>query len=162
MENQVNQSNNNYNSWSETATTSGGDSGGIGALTSTMVDGTILKDEEECVEITLDVRDDSVLVQKYNSETATQIDRNTSSTTQLLKGLEFMTQRNVRYGGWPQIEKRFHELAVFGILSKSHFGQCIGRCNVIDFFCLVGEKMGKKVKGVCFALFSLSKILWSK
>lgn len=124
------------------------------------------KDEvEECyVEITLDVRDDSVSVQNIrggDSETAylasqlekrhsfgsqlsfkikqvsqelkrmtsskrfDKVDRSKSGAARALKGLKFMT-KNVGTEGWSEIEARFHELAVNGMLPKSRFGQCIG------------------------------------
>lgn len=102
MEMQENQSsyNNNYESWSETGSTSGGSEriGYSGPLSGPMVStggskvrknsskkSARFKDEEEYVEITLDVRDDSVLVQNIrggDSETAflaTQLEKKPNS-----------------------------------------------------------------------------------
>lgn len=127
------------------------------------------KDQDECyVEITLDVRDDSVSVQNIkggDSETAhlasrferknsssssssslpvrlrqvsqelkrmasakrfDKVDRTKSGAARALKGLKFMT-KNVGTEGWGEVEKRFDELAVNGMLPKSGFGQCIGK-----------------------------------
>ncbi|PON82525.1 Respiratory burst oxidase [Trema orientale] len=50
------------------------------------------------------------------------------------KGLEFMRMNRFDGGDWAQIERRFDELADrFGILSKSHFGQCIGMRESKEF-----------------------------
>ncbi|XP_041020107.1 respiratory burst oxidase homolog protein B [Juglans microcarpa x Juglans regia] len=123
------------------------------------------KDEDECyVEITLDVRDDSVSVQNIrggDSETAylasqlekrhsfgsqlsfklkqvsqelkrmtsskrfDKVNRTKSGAARALKGLKFMT-KNVGSEGWSEVQARFNELAVNGMLPKSRFGQCIG------------------------------------
>ncbi|PON71163.1 Respiratory burst oxidase [Parasponia andersonii] len=50
------------------------------------------------------------------------------------KGLEFMRMNRFDGGSWAPVEKRFDELADrFGILSKSHFGQCIGMRESREF-----------------------------
>lgn len=129
------------------------------------------KDQDECyVEITLDVRDDSVSVQNIrggDSETALlasrlerkpsssslsarlrqvsqelkrmasskrfdKVDRTKSGAARALKGLKFIT-KNVGTEGWGEVEKRFDELAVDGMLPKSGFGQCIGMNESKDF-----------------------------
>lgn len=130
------------------------------------------KDEESSyVEITLDVRDDSVMVQNIkgadSQETALlagqllekkpsslgsqlsfrlrQITSNSNSSfrrkimnrdertrsgaAHALRGLQFIN-KNVGNDGWSQVENRFHELAVNGVLPKSSFGQCIGLCVI--------------------------------
>lgn len=124
------------------------------------------KDEETYVEITLDVREDSIAVNNVKSadpemaylaktlETRpsslgsqlslrirqvsqelkrlassrrfSKVDRSGSGATRALRGLQFMTDRNVGGEGWAQIERRFDELAVGGALPRSLFGQCIG------------------------------------
>ncbi|XP_062091817.1 respiratory burst oxidase homolog protein B-like isoform X2 [Humulus lupulus] len=117
MEIQGNQTNDSYNSSAETGSTSEPGS---------------FKDEEKCLEITLDVGDDLALVQnsrKRDSAESNQIDQNMSAdTARVFKGLKFVNDRNALYGhgGWPEIEQRFKRLAKFGILSKSDFAQCIG------------------------------------
>ena len=128
------------------------------------------EDENEYVEITLDVRDDSVSVQdikgavgdqeaalltshlqKHRPQTLTSqlsaklkqvsrelkrvasssnrgfkhLDRSKTTAARALKGLQFLN-KNVGSEGWAQIEKRFEELAVDGLLLKSRFGKCIG------------------------------------
>ncbi|PON81712.1 Respiratory burst oxidase [Trema orientale] len=185
-----NNNNNNYDSWSETGSTSGGSerigysgplSGPLGGGESKMrktssKKSARFKDEEEYVEITLDVRDDSVLVQNIrggDSETAylatqlvekrpnasslgsqlsfklrqvsqelkrmtssnrlQKIDRNKSGAARALKGLKFMTRNNVGNEGWAQIEARFDQFAVDGVLSKSRFGQCVGMNESSEF-----------------------------
>lgn len=128
------------------------------------------EDENEYVEITLDVRDDSVSVQdikgavgdqeaalltshlqKHRPQTLTSqlsaklkqvsrelkrvtsssnrgfkhLDRSKTTAARALKGLQFLN-KNVGSEGWAQVEKRFEELAVDGLLLKSRFGKCIG------------------------------------
>lgn len=126
-------------------------------------------DENEYVEITLDVRDDSVSVQdikgavgdqeaalltshleKQRPQTLTsqfsakikqvsrelkrvtssnrgfkQLDRSKTTAGRALKGLQFLT-KSVGNEGWAQVEKRFEDLAVDGLLLRSRFGKCIG------------------------------------
>ncbi|PON71166.1 Respiratory burst oxidase [Parasponia andersonii] len=113
------------------------------------------KDEEEHVEITIEnthndpVRDeysvaddidDDVQVIQNNSEKAydhatTRIRWKMPGGSDLFpKGLEFMRMNRFGQGSWAQVEKRFDELADrFGILSKSHFGQCIGMAESKEF-----------------------------
>lgn len=55
-----------------------------------------------------------------------RVDRTKSGAARALKGLKFMTNKNVGTEGWSQVEKRFDELAVDGKLPKTRFGQCIG------------------------------------
>ncbi|XP_062091819.1 respiratory burst oxidase homolog protein B-like [Humulus lupulus] len=121
MEIQEDQSNVNYKSWSETGSTSGAGS---------------FEDEDKCVEITLDVVDDSAVVQnrrKRDSAESTltdhQIQSMSSDIARGFKGLKFVNVRKISESeeGWPQIEERFDLLANnFGILPKSEFGHCIG------------------------------------
>lgn len=129
------------------------------------------EDENEYVEITLDVRDDSVSIQdikgavgdqeaalltshlqKQRPQTLTSqlsaklkqvsrelkrvtsssnrgfkhLDRSKTTAARALKGLQFLN-KNVGSEGWVQVEKRFEELAVDGLLLKSRFGKCIGK-----------------------------------
>lgn len=168
MENQENK----YDSWSDTESNSSTRIGYSGPLSGPLV--TNKRDstkksarfkEEEYVEITLDVRDDSVSVQNIkggDSETALlasqlekqhrslgsqlsfrlrqvshelkritslksfdKVDRSKSGAARALKGLKFMT-KNVGSEGWYEVEARFNELAVDGVLIKTRFGQCIG------------------------------------
>ena len=117
-----------------------------------------LDDEENYLEIMLDIRDDSIVIQNIrrgNSETAfverrssfercqssqelkriplfkslSKIDRNKFDTAIAQNRLQFLTRNNVGNEGWAQIERRFDQLAVFGILPKSQFGKCIGTCG---------------------------------
>ncbi|XP_062091826.1 respiratory burst oxidase homolog protein B-like [Humulus lupulus] len=111
MEIQENQSNSNYKSWSETGSTSGAGS---------------FKDEDKCVEITLDVGDDSA----ESTQIDHQIQNMSADTARVFNGLKFVNERKTfseSEEGWPEIERRFDLLANnFGILPKSEFGQCIG------------------------------------
>ncbi|PON81189.1 Respiratory burst oxidase [Trema orientale] len=108
------------------------------------------KDEEEYVEITVEnthsdavrdeylVADDQVIQnnsEKAYDHAATRTHRNMPGGSDLLpKGLEFVRMNRFDGGGWAQIESRFDELADrFGILSKSHFGQCIGMRESEEF-----------------------------
>ncbi|KAH0731629.1 hypothetical protein KY289_002817 [Solanum tuberosum] len=131
------------------------------------------KDEESYVEITLDVRDDSVSVQNIkgadheaallasrlekrpnntlgsqlsfhlrqvskelkrmtSSNKFQKIDRSKSGAARALRGLQFMN-KNVGTEGWSEVESRFDQLAVNGMLTKSLFGQCIGMKESSEF-----------------------------
>ncbi|MCD9560886.1 hypothetical protein HAX54_019707 [Datura stramonium] len=125
------------------------------------------------VEITLDVRDDSVLVHNIkgadreaamlasrlekrpnntlgsqlsfhlrqvskefkrmtSSNKFQKIDRSKSGAARALRGLQFMN-KNVGTEGWSEVEARFDELAVNGMLTKSLFGQRIGMKESSEF-----------------------------
>lgn len=58
-----------------------------------------------------------------------QLDRTKSSTAQAIKGLQFVT-KNVASEGWPEVDRRFNELAVDGMLLRSRFGKCIGEIAI--------------------------------
>lgn len=58
-----------------------------------------------------------------------QLDRTKSSAAQAIKGLQFVT-KNVASEGWPEVERRFNELAVDGMLLRSRFGKCIGEMPI--------------------------------
>ncbi|XAR52625.1 NAD(P)H oxidase [Bertholletia excelsa] len=132
------------------------------------------KDEDCYVEITLDVRDDAVLVHNIkggdaeaallasrlerrpsrplgsqlsfklrqvsqelrritsSNRLAGKVDRTKSSAARALQGLQFI-DKNVGNEGWHEIELRFAELAVNGMLHKSRFGQCIGMNESSEF-----------------------------
>lgn len=57
-----------------------------------------------------------------------RMDRSKSGAARALQGLQFMT-KNVGTGEWSEVESRFDELAVDGVLIRSRFGQCIGTHN---------------------------------
>ncbi|KAB1202200.1 hypothetical protein CJ030_MR8G006581 [Morella rubra] len=140
------------------------------------------KDEECYVEITLDVRDDSVSVQNIrggDSETAylasqlekrpslgsqlsfklkqvsqelrrmtsskrfNRVDRTKSGAARALQGLRFMS-KNVGTDGWSEVEARFTELAVNGMLPKSLFGQCIGMKESSEFASEVFDALARR------------------
>ncbi|KAG6498918.1 hypothetical protein ZIOFF_038671 [Zingiber officinale] len=61
-----------------------------------------------------------------------QLDRTKSSTAQAIKGLQFVT-KNVASEGWPEVDRRFNELAVDGMLLRSRFGKCIGMVGSEEF-----------------------------
>lgn len=122
--------------------------------------------EESYVEITLDVRGDSIAVQNIHggdpqdaailaqamegrpsslaaklrqvshelrritsssSKRVGKFERSMSGATRALQGLQFLTQNVEAAGGiWPEVERRFEELAIDGCLPRSKFGQCIG------------------------------------
>ncbi|RLN00196.1 hypothetical protein C2845_PM06G30550 [Panicum miliaceum] len=54
-----------------------------------------------------------------------RLDRSVTGAASALRGLQFLNQAAVTEG-WPEVEKRFHRLAVDGSLLRSRFGQCIG------------------------------------
>ncbi|XP_062181799.1 respiratory burst oxidase homolog protein B-like [Phragmites australis] len=93
---------------------------------------------EEYVEITLDVRDDSVTVHSMKpaaggaggdesavSSAGPRVDRSKSAAAHTLKGLKFIRMADGG-AGWPSVEKRFEELSQEGLLHRSKFGKCIG------------------------------------
>jgi respiratory burst oxidase len=130
------------------------------------------KDEECLVEITLDVRDDTVSVQNIrggDSDTAylasqlekrpsslgsqlsfklrqvsqelkrmtsskrfNRFDRTKSGAARALQGLKFMS-KNVGTEGSSEVEARFNEMAVNGMLPKARFAQCIGMNESSEF-----------------------------
>ncbi|KAF9620978.1 hypothetical protein IFM89_015800 [Coptis chinensis] len=130
------------------------------------------KDNDSLVEITLDIRDDSVSIQNVkggDSETTllasrlekkasslgsqlsfrlkqvsqelkrltsskrfNKLNRNKSGATRALKGLQFIS-KSVCNEGWTEVETRFDELAVDGVLPRSRFGKCIGMTGSDEF-----------------------------
>lgn len=58
-----------------------------------------------------------------------QLDRTKSSAALAIKGLQFVT-KNVASEGWPEVERRFNELAVDEMLLRSRFGKCIGEMPI--------------------------------
>ncbi|KAL0654353.1 hypothetical protein Bca4012_097044 [Brassica carinata] len=113
-------------------------------------------DSEDCVEITLDIRDDSLgslkleknkpmavlrsvvsgklkTMVKSLSLSSRRLDRCKSGAMFALRGLRFITQNDAVGRGWDDVEKRFDELAVEGKLPKSKFGHCIGMAESSEF-----------------------------
>jgi len=64
---------------------------------------------------------------------AARLDRSVTGAASALRGLQFLNQAAVTEG-WPEVEKRFHRLAVDGFLLRSRFGQCIGELHASPFF----------------------------
>ncbi|XP_074560672.1 respiratory burst oxidase homolog protein B-like [Curcuma longa] len=142
-------------------------------------------DDEAYVEITLDVRDDSVAVHSVKPAAAGEVedpevsllartlekrpasfgsslirnassrirqvsqelrrlasgpkrqavvrfDRTKSAAAHALKGLKFIAKTDGATG-WAAVDQRFDELAVDGLLHRSHFGQCIGMKESTEF-----------------------------
>ncbi|PON82521.1 Respiratory burst oxidase [Trema orientale] len=94
----------------------------------------VVRDEDSVAD------DDNQVVIQSNSETAydhaaTRTRRNMpGGSDRFPNGLEFMRINRLDGSSWAQIERRFDELADrFGILSKSHFGQCIGMRESKEF-----------------------------
>ncbi|KAM7274082.1 hypothetical protein ACFE04_028746 [Oxalis oulophora] len=158
-------------SWSETDSNPVGFSGPLSGplVTSTTRNSTSssrksARFKEEYVEITLDVRDDSVSVQNIrggdsdmallasqlgrskhfgsqlsfklkqvsqelkritSSKRFDRVDRAKSGAARALKGLKFMTKNVASEGNWSEVEKRFDELSINGMLPKPQFGKCI-------------------------------------
>ncbi|KAG6424420.1 hypothetical protein SASPL_114838 [Salvia splendens] len=61
-----------------------------------------------------------------------RLDRTKSAAAQALKGLKFISKAE---GGaaWSEVEKRFDELASYGMLPRSLFGECIGMKGSKEF-----------------------------
>ncbi|KAF8089621.1 hypothetical protein N665_0501s0033 [Sinapis alba] len=113
--------------------------------------------DEDYVEITLDIRDDSIsttlkleknkpmavlrsvvsgklkTMVKSLSLSSRRLDRSKSGAMFALRGLRFITQNDAVGRGWDEVEKRFDELAVEGKLPKSKFGHCIGMAESSEF-----------------------------
>ncbi|KAI6692437.1 hypothetical protein NL676_020147 [Syzygium grande] len=167
--------------WSDTESNSSsrlGYSGPLSSMSTKIRSNARFEDDEdeECyVEITLDVRDDSISVHNIKGagdpETALlasclgprpsslgaqlsfklrqvsqelmriastkgsnkQLDRNKSGAARALQGLQFMTKNAEIDQGWSEVEARFDELALNGVLPKSLFGQCIGMKESSEF-----------------------------
>lgn len=120
-------------SWSEAEKTSRVKATGSGNL-----------EEEDYVEITLEIRDESIgtlkpmatlrsvvsgrlkTMVKSLSFASRRLDRSKSGAMFALRGLRFITKNDAVGRGWDEVEKRFDELAVEGKLPKSKFGHCIG------------------------------------
>ncbi|KAF8387818.1 hypothetical protein HHK36_026479 [Tetracentron sinense] len=141
------------------------------------------RDEEAYVEITLDVRDDSVSVynvkgadpetailasrlEKRPSSLGSQLsfrlrqvsqelrrmtssrrfnkdDRSKSGATHALQGLQFMTKKMGREG-WTEVENRFNELAVDGVLHRAQFARCIGMNESGEFASELFDALARK------------------
>ncbi|KAF8650863.1 hypothetical protein HU200_063771 [Digitaria exilis] len=102
-------------------------------------------DDDDYVEITLDVRDDSVAVHSVKPAHGNHVsssvnrrggggggggggralDRSKSAASHALKGLKFISKAEGAKG-WEAVEERFDKLAQNGLLHRSKFGQCIG------------------------------------
>ncbi|CAN6351941.1 unnamed protein product [Urochloa humidicola] len=63
---------------------------------------------------------------------AARLDRSVTGAASALRGLQFLNQAAVTEG-WPEVEKRFHRLAVDGYLLRTRFGQCIGMVGSEEF-----------------------------
>ncbi|CAL4906212.1 unnamed protein product [Urochloa decumbens] len=63
---------------------------------------------------------------------AGRLDRSVTGAASALRGLQFLNQTAVTEG-WPEVEKRFHRLAVDGFLLRTRFGQCIGMVGSEEF-----------------------------
>ncbi|CAN6343180.1 unnamed protein product [Urochloa humidicola] len=61
-----------------------------------------------------------------------RLDRSVTGAASALRGLQFLNQATVTEG-WPEVEKRFHRLAVDGYLLRTRFGQCIGMVGSEEF-----------------------------
>ncbi|VVA90575.1 unnamed protein product [Arabis nemorensis] len=107
--------------------------------------------EEDYVEITLEIRDESIgtlkpmatlrsvvsgrlkTMVKSLSFASRRLDRSESGAMFALRGLRFITKNDAVGRGWDEVEKRFSELAVEGKLPKSKFGHCIGMDESSEF-----------------------------
>ncbi|XP_058083322.1 respiratory burst oxidase homolog protein B-like [Magnolia sinica] len=157
-----------------------------------------LKDEESYVEITLDVREDSVSVhgvkggsteiastlaktlerrpsslgsqlsfklkqvsqelrRMTSSRRFSKIDRSKSGAARALRGLQFMTKSVGGAEGWAQVEKRFDELAVDGVLSRSQFGPCIGMKETQEFAGRVFDALSRR-RGITSSCISKDEL----
>lgn len=105
---------------------------------------------EDYVEITLEVREESISTMKAKatlrsvlsgrlktmvkslSFASRRLDRSKSSGAMFaLRGLRFIAKNDAVGRGWDEVAKRFDELAVEGKLPKSKFGHCIGKKKIL-------------------------------
>ncbi|XP_010475733.1 PREDICTED: respiratory burst oxidase homolog protein B [Camelina sativa] len=108
--------------------------------------------DEDYVEITLQVRDESISTMKSKatlrsvlsgklktmvkslSFASPRLDRSKSSGAMFaLRGLRFIAKNDAVGRGWEDVGKRFDELAIDGKLPKSKFGHCIGMVESSEF-----------------------------
>ncbi|XP_047327884.1 respiratory burst oxidase homolog protein B [Impatiens glandulifera] len=68
-----------------------------------------------------------------SSKKFNRLDRSKSGAAGALRGLQFLNKNNVGNDGWSEIESRFSDLSVNGLLPKSLFGQCIGMKESNEF-----------------------------
>lgn len=74
-----------------------------------------------------------------------KVDRSKSGAARALKGLQFMSSnKNIGSEGWSQVELRFQELAVNGLLPKSSFGQCIGMNESKEFATVLFDALARR------------------
>nr|TKW28880.1 hypothetical protein SEVIR_3G358400v2 [Setaria viridis] len=72
-----------------------------------------------------------------------RLDRSVTGATSALRGLQFLNQAAVTEG-WPEVEKRFHRLAVDGFLLRSRFGQCIGMVGSEEFAVQIFDALARR------------------
>ncbi|RRT85083.1 hypothetical protein BHE74_00007899 [Ensete ventricosum] len=91
-----------------------------------------------------------------SSRRAERLDRTKSSAAQAIKGLQFVT-KNVASEGWPQVERRFDELAVDGVLLRSRFGKCVGMVGSEEFAGEVFDALARR-RGITAAVLKKEEL----
>ncbi|OEL23025.1 Respiratory burst oxidase-like protein B [Dichanthelium oligosanthes] len=76
-------------------------------------------------------------------ERPARLDRSVTGAASALRGLQFLNQAAVTEG-WPEVEKRFHRLAVDGFLLRSRFGQCIGMVGSEEFAVQIFDSLARR------------------
>ncbi|RLN30010.1 hypothetical protein C2845_PM05G15680 [Panicum miliaceum] len=71
------------------------------------------------------------------------LDQSVTGAASALRGLQFLNQAAVTEG-WPEVEKRFHRLAVDGFLLRSRFGQCIGMVGSEEFAVQIFDPLARR------------------
>ncbi|KAG2621236.1 respiratory burst oxidase homolog protein B-like [Panicum virgatum] len=74
---------------------------------------------------------------------AAGLDRSVTGAASALRGLQFLNQAAVTEG-WPEVEKRFHRLAVDGFLLRSRFGPCIGMVGSEEFAVQIFDSLARR------------------
>ncbi|URE06478.1 respiratory burst [Musa troglodytarum] len=90
------------------------------------------------------------------STRAERLHRTKSTAAQAIKGLQFVT-KNVASEGWPQVERRFDELAVDGVLLRSRFGKCIGMVGSEEFAGEVFDALARR-RGITAAVLTKEEL----
>nr|CAB3466098.1 unnamed protein product [Digitaria exilis] len=78
------------------------------------------------------------------SSTGGRLDRSAvTGAAAALRGLQFLNQAALAEG-WPEVEKRFHRLAVDGFLLRSRFGKCIGMDGSEEFAAQIFDSLARR------------------
>ncbi|KAJ1265610.1 hypothetical protein BS78_08G089600 [Paspalum vaginatum] len=87
---------------------------------------------------------------------APRLERSVTGAASALRGLQFLNQAAVTEG-WPEVEKRFHRLAVDGFLLRSRFGQCIGMVGSEEFAAQIFDALARR-RGITAMVLTMDQV----